>query len=212
MKKIMLAIALIILVSVFCYAESCKGSGLEKEYKSDEGNCTYQTRTCCENGEWSDWGEECKVCGEGECWNGSMCEKSQTSLLCTSYENNWGVVGGSLTREATCTSNGWSYGEWEGYCQCEEGLSWYKNKCVTYVYVTHIEPYTVPSVGSYNDLAACNDARSKSVNNHNSEGYIRTDLSYQCTGLNDYGFILTPCQQYGGKYAFIFAAYDCGYQ
>ena len=63
MKKIMLAIALIILVSVFCYAESCKDSGLEKEYKSDEGNCTYQTRTCCENGEWSDWGEECKVCG-----------------------------------------------------------------------------------------------------------------------------------------------------
>ena len=79
-------------------------------------------------------------------------------------------------------------------------------------YVTHIEPYTVPSVGSYNSSGTCAVARNKSINNHKGEGYIRTDLSYQCTGLDDYGFIVTPCQQYGGKYAFIFAAYDCKYQ
>ena len=65
MKKIMLAIALIILVSVFCYAESCKGSGLEKEYKSDEGNCTYQMRTCCDDGTWSGWDKDCPSKEEG---------------------------------------------------------------------------------------------------------------------------------------------------
>ena len=130
MKKICLTIIVVLAVITLSYAESCSDVGTTENKYTAQGDCNYktQTRTCCEDGNWSDWDEECKVCGEGECWNGSMCEKPQTSLLCKSYKNKWGVVGGSLTRKATCTSNGWSYGEWKGDCQCAEGLRWYKDK------------------------------------------------------------------------------------
>lgn len=70
MRKIILMVAVIFTASIFCYADSCKDSGLEKEYKADEENCTYQTRTCCKDGTWSDWDGECDK-HEGQCFNGT---------------------------------------------------------------------------------------------------------------------------------------------
>ena len=89
MKKLILTMMTMSILSTFCYAESCKGSGLEKEYKSDEGICTYQTRTCCTNGEWSDWGEECSsadcVSGQESTEGCGPCEIKECD-----YYGHWG--------------------------------------------------------------------------------------------------------------------------
>lgn len=59
MKKLILTMMTMSILSTFCYAESCKGSPVKVEYKADEANCTYQTRTCCDNKQWSDWDADC---------------------------------------------------------------------------------------------------------------------------------------------------------
>ena len=59
MKKIVLTMFAVLFSVALSYAERCKDSPVKVEYRADEGNCNYQTRTCCEDGNWSDWGKEC---------------------------------------------------------------------------------------------------------------------------------------------------------
>ena len=64
MRKILLAMLAVLLGVTFTYGESCKKSPIKVEYKAAEDSCTYQTRTCCEDGNWSDWDGKCpkKMC------------------------------------------------------------------------------------------------------------------------------------------------------
>ena len=59
MRKVILSVAAVLLGITFVCAESCKDSPVKVEYKADEANCGYQKRTCCEDGEWSDWDKAC---------------------------------------------------------------------------------------------------------------------------------------------------------
>ena len=64
MRKILLIIAAVLASVTFVYAESCTDSPVTTEYKTEEDDCGYKTRACCDNGEWSGWDEECpKDCG-----------------------------------------------------------------------------------------------------------------------------------------------------
>lgn len=111
---------------------------IEKECTSGEvqykpkGDCDTSTKTCCANGKWSEWDAECSAsssCSANECWNGSICEKKgDTSRVCLN-NINW-ATGGTQTRTATCTSSGWSYGNWSGTCTCKTGYTWSSNSCV----------------------------------------------------------------------------------
>ena len=59
MRKLILTMLIMSVLSAFCYAESCKGSQLKVEYKDDIPNCTFHKRTCCEDGTWSGWNMKC---------------------------------------------------------------------------------------------------------------------------------------------------------
>ena len=211
MKKIMLAIALIILVSVFCYAESCKDSGLEKEYKSDEGNCTYQTRTCCTNGEWSDWGEDCSsadcVSGQESTEDCGPCEIKECD-----YYGHWGKCKSiwELGRYDLI------YGKYKAACCAsidayEEGAHWplakteypnasrcYPTRCIYYS--------DFRWCGSWNDLPDCpysfNSLNPSDIQRHTDcfdedtiDSYVKRnigkyEIGYYCrlaVGKNDYG-------------------------
>ena len=73
MKKIILTMAVLLGVTLV-NADSCKDSPVKKEYKANEASCSYQTRTCCEDGNWSDWDKACTN-QEGKCFNGSTWEE-----------------------------------------------------------------------------------------------------------------------------------------
>ena len=71
MKRIILSILAICVMSALANAESCTSVGATDKKYTPEGECSYktQTRTCCENGNWSDWDKGCdnkQVCEEGE--------------------------------------------------------------------------------------------------------------------------------------------------
>ena len=61
MRKVILSISAIIIMSVFCCAESCSRIGAKDKKYTPQSDCTYktETRTCCDNGEWSEWDKEC---------------------------------------------------------------------------------------------------------------------------------------------------------
>ena len=116
-------------LSAFIYAESCSVGATDKKY-TPQGSCDYktETRTCCEDGTWSDWDKECpsNKCGTGECYDSKTmrCEKADTTILCTQYKHIQSITGGTLTRKAVCKQWGWDYSEWEGKCECDEGFVW----------------------------------------------------------------------------------------
>ena len=64
-KGIILSMAVLITASAFLCAESCGKVG-KLEYKADDG-CGFKKRTCCEDGNWSDWDGECSAeCNSNE--------------------------------------------------------------------------------------------------------------------------------------------------
>ncbi len=98
----------------------------QTQYKPN-GDCETSDRTCCSNGKWSGWDEECDTsssCGVNECWNGTKCDaKGSTSRNCSGNVAN--AKSGTQTRTATCKSGtGWSYGSWSGTCTCNTGYTW----------------------------------------------------------------------------------------
>ena len=70
MKKIVLTMFAVLFSVTLSCAESCKDSPVKVEYRADEGNCNYQTRTCCPDGTWSGWDEGCG--GKQECKDGAV--------------------------------------------------------------------------------------------------------------------------------------------
>ena len=89
------------------YAESCSSKG-QVQYKYTASGCSYttQTRTCCSNGSWSDWGGTCpnpgSACAGNQCWDGSKCV---------------------TTPMATKHYNGKCYYKWKS-CYCVNGSGW----------------------------------------------------------------------------------------
>lgn len=125
--------------SVFClfacvslgYAESCSSSG-QVQYKYTASGCSYttQTRTCCSNGSWSDWGGSCptvKTCNTTSKPNtvedyGDCCQRKRT-VTCNTSTGLWETGSwGSATRAYklhTICCNGTS-----GYTVCKASCSW----------------------------------------------------------------------------------------
>ena len=85
MKKIILMVIAVLTGITLSYAESCKDSAVKTEYKPDIENCKSQKRTCCEDGNWSDWDADCEK-HEG-CFNGTTWEKEPDSS--TEYETSY---------------------------------------------------------------------------------------------------------------------------
>lgn len=96
-----------------------------------EGDCDTAERVCCGtvkgfNTRWSNWGKDCHGCKAEQCWNGSQCEEKIGLEMQCEY-NIAGALSGILTRSATCGSNGWQYGNWQGMCACRQGYYWNSN-------------------------------------------------------------------------------------
>ena len=125
--------------AVFClfacvslgHAESCSSSG-SVQYKYTASGCSYttQTRTCCSNGSWSDWGGSCptvKTCNTTSKPNtvedyGDCCQRKRT-VTCNTSTGLWETGSwGSATRAYklhTICCNGTS-----GYTVCKASCSW----------------------------------------------------------------------------------------
>ena len=131
--KIIFGVIIALCIGLYAYAESCSTVGTtQNKYTASGCSYTTQSRTCCSNGSWSDWGKSCPTaasCGTNECWDGSKCaSKGSTSRNCSGNVTN--ATSGSQTRTATCTSgSGWSYGSWTGTCTCKRGYSWTGSLC-----------------------------------------------------------------------------------
>ena len=89
----------------------CSTSG-QTQYQP-KGDCGTSTRTCCSDGIWSGWDEECSA-GSSTC---SSYTKPASSQQCTLA----GGANGTQTRTVTCdTSTGnWNTGNWSA-CACEK--------------------------------------------------------------------------------------------
>ena len=117
----------------------CSSGDTQDKYTAcdTEKCCTYttQTRTCCSDGSWPDWGKECpdySSCASNQCWNGSTCvNKGAVSRNCSGNVTN--ATGGTQTRTATCTDgSGWTYSSWSGTCTCKTGYKWSPSgSCIT---------------------------------------------------------------------------------
>ena len=95
-------------------ASECSVGDVKYKYTSDVGGCDYsiETRTCCRDGKWSGWDDDCEGCGNNTCWNGTSCESkinkcaeggaTQSSVSCS--EPNGFVY--------SCTCNGESWGSY----------------------------------------------------------------------------------------------------
>ena len=70
MKKVILSMLVIGIMSVLADAESCTSVGATDKKYTPQGDCAYktETRTCCKGGNWSEWNKECDTlkpnCGE----------------------------------------------------------------------------------------------------------------------------------------------------
>ena len=107
MKKIVLTMLIMSVLSAFVYAESCSVGTTDKKY-TPQGDCDYktETRTCCEDGNWSEWDKTCKPkykeCEEGD-------EGTATVELWGSSAYWSGKVVGSKTCQRKCVNGKWEY-------------------------------------------------------------------------------------------------------
>lgn len=71
MKRIILSIFVIVMTSTLVSAESCSNVGKTDKKYTPVGTCDYktETRTCCDDKQWSEWNKECEN-HDGLCWNG----------------------------------------------------------------------------------------------------------------------------------------------
>ncbi len=117
-KYLLIAIAFVLcfMNSVLLQAESCNAPGTEGvKYTADSG-CDYTTdkRTCCFNGQWSPWNEECPNCTGMMygCSNGDGCEQPKYMGSCPSE------MGTNVTYLGLQCVSGKG---WEFQCRCSTG-------------------------------------------------------------------------------------------
>lgn len=109
-----LGFIVLICISAMGFAETCSTVG-ETQNKYTASGCGYttQTRTCCSNGNWSDWDKDCacsgaECCSSNQCWNGSECEEYLKDKCGTEA-----VMRYSICRYNSGDGFGWAY-----VCQC----------------------------------------------------------------------------------------------
>ena len=100
----------------------CTPGNTEDQYTASGCSYSTSTRTCCSDGTWSNWNEECKVCEEkkpctsdADCCNGRSCVFSGGSRICgiqcsESSKPTCSLAGGTCTYSCTCNA---STGKWE---------------------------------------------------------------------------------------------------
>ena len=72
-ERIIFGVIIALSMGVYAYAESCSSKG-QVQYKYTASGCSYttQSRTCCSNGSWSDWGADCPPdCNSNEIYDSS---------------------------------------------------------------------------------------------------------------------------------------------
>ena len=107
MKRIILSILAICVMSALANAESCTSVGAtDKKYTPSGCDYKTETRTCCEDCNWSDWDKTCKPkykeCEEGD-------EGTATVELWGSSAYWSGKVVGSKTCQRKCVNGKWEY-------------------------------------------------------------------------------------------------------
>ena len=127
--------------TVFClfacislgYAESCSTAGAtQNKYTASGCSYTTQSRTCCSNGAWSDWGGSCPTCNK----SADTCDARQ--LYADFDEANCKCIcpTGAIEVNGTCecdTANGYVEGDHEcvksGSGSCASNQCWNGSNC-----------------------------------------------------------------------------------
>ena len=81
MKKFILTMTVILSASVLVFAESCSTVGSTDKKYTPQGDCDYktETRTCCEDGNWSEWDKECPVSKKCKKWT---INRKEETIIC----------------------------------------------------------------------------------------------------------------------------------
>ena len=139
MRKIILSIFAICIMAALANAESCTTVGEVSKKYTPEGECNYktQTRTCCENKQWSEWGKECEK-KAGGCWNGREYEPKPDSERHTispnvnlaAIRNKDGSLYNKLTSGKAAIADNVTYRHES--CSCSSGKGWMCNTRYTF--------------------------------------------------------------------------------
>ena len=132
MRKLILAMAVFLSGITFAYADSCsiRGESETREILQKNGIYKTQTRTCCENKQWSEWNKGCDECGVNECFDNGIC-REEKSCTQTTETISCGILlkgrcgkDGVATRKRTVINNcgSCSYSDWGSWdtsnCNC----------------------------------------------------------------------------------------------
>lgn len=94
----------------------------QKQYQAS--GCSYQTKTCCSTGSWSDWDTPCPSCTSSQCWNGISCVNKPTETSVSCKKSPYNGKSGTLSLSYICRSGtGWSTNV-SGTCTCYAGYTW----------------------------------------------------------------------------------------
>lgn len=135
MKRIILSIFVIMMTSTLVSAESCSNVGKTDKKYTPQGDCDYktETRTCCENRQWSEWNKECEN-HDGLCWNGHEYRPKPSSALVESGKVPPGLASiycndpncSTTTRDTSLSMKIITPLKYEIYgdCKCVNGKGW----------------------------------------------------------------------------------------
>ena len=121
MKKVILSILAICVMSALANAESCTPVGAtDKKYTPSGCDYKTETRTCCEDGNWSEWNKDCPkvACKEDECLRDGKCEKklsctgTKGSSDCSKLSREYSSGTAYKTRTVTDNCGVCKYSEW----------------------------------------------------------------------------------------------------
>ena len=111
-RNIFLMLCCFVICVTSAYAESCsKGGTTQNKYTASGCSYTTQTRTCCANYQWSEWGKDC-TCN----YDGQGCDDWQIYA-------EWDPV----DCKCICPPNA---SEVNGVCECNPGYDEVNHECV----------------------------------------------------------------------------------
>lgn len=184
---------------VFTTGDNCvKG---RVQYRQN-GSCGTSSRTCCSDGNWSDWDKTCSGssnCTSVQCWDGNRCvDKEEVSRKCLDNISN--ASGGTQTRTAKCISGtGWEYGEWTGDCECSNGYAWKDNACVKEVDCSD-RTYKLSNKSECCPKMPLSDSDCYTQDKYvyRFQGNVRADVNTSCNSfaMNDPGSDDEKCTRY----------------
>ena len=199
MKKLILTMIAVLLGVTFIYAEGCKDSPVQTEYKTEDSDCGFKKRTCCYDGNWSGWDEACPKpdCGEDKCWDGYKCIDAyikKPRQLVSFYE---GYVNGGGNSGVQYVGGPYGDIRFENKEACLAAVEAKKEELISKGF-----KYLGYNKDRYANTLNCNDEKR----------FKEKEFRFQEATIFDKGHILWPCTCTSGGCYYEFYIFTCHYQ